>query len=291
MTAHDPFPPPSALRLSAVEVRQGRRVTLRVPDLVVPVGEVLALVGPNGAGKSTLLHVAALLRRPDEGEVWIGAERATRYRERALRRRIAMVFQAPLLFDVGVLTNVASGLRFRGVSRREAERRATAWLDRFGVEHLAGRPARALSGGEAQRVSLARAFAIEPDLLLLDEPFAALDAPTRAALLPDLAAQLRQTGTAAILVTHDHREALALGDRLGVMVDGTIVQLGPPTDVVARPASEAVARFLGAAEFPEPVRATDGDERQRWPLDREVPLGSVVNGAECEPARERTGRG
>ena len=234
-----------ALWLSGVKVRYGGREALTVPEFTVGPGEVLALMGPNGAGKSTLLHVAALLRRPDAGEVWLGGERATRRAERTLRRRTAMVLQAPLLFDVGVLANAASGLRFRGVGRREAERRAGEWLERFGVGHLAGRNGRALSGGEAQRVSLARAFATEPALLLLDEPFSGLDAPTRTALVPDLAARLRETGTAALVATHDRAEAAALADRLVVLVGGRISQAGPMADVLARPASSSVAAVVG----------------------------------------------
>ncbi|MDP9355249.1 MAG: ATP-binding cassette domain-containing protein, partial [Chloroflexota bacterium] len=135
------------------------RVVLEVPALEIGEGETLSLIGPNGAGKSTLLQLAALLRRPDAGEVLLRGERATRSSTARLRRRVAVVFQDPLLFDVGVLANVAAGLRFRGVARPEAEQTAAAWLTRFGVRHLADRNARALSGGEAQRVSLARAFA------------------------------------------------------------------------------------------------------------------------------------
>ncbi len=240
-----PGGPASALRLSGVQVWYGARTVLVVPEFAVGPGEVLALMGPNGAGKSTLLHVAALLRRPDAGEVWLGGERATRRAERTLRRRTAMVLQAPLLFDVGVLANAASGLRFRGVGRREAERRAGEWLERFGVGHLAGRNGRALSGGEAQRVSLARAFATEPELLLLDEPFAGLDAPSRTALVPDLAALLRETGTAAMVATHDRAEAAALADRLAVLIGGRIAQAGPTADVLARPASGEVGAVVG----------------------------------------------
>jgi tungstate transport system ATP-binding protein len=187
-------------------------------------GEILAIMGPNGAGKSTLLYVAALLRRPQNGEVWIAGARATRRIERALRRRTAMVLQEPLLFDVSVVANAASGLRFRGVRRHDAERRARAWLERFGVAHLAPQNARTLSGGEAQRTSLARAFAVEPTLLLLDEPFSALDPATREALVPELAARLRETKTAAVIVTHDVTDARALADRLLVLVDGRIAQ-------------------------------------------------------------------
>jgi len=212
------------LRLCGVTVRYGDRIVLDLPELSVAPGEVLAITGPNGAGKSTLLHVAALLRRPHSGEVWLAGERATRRTERALRRRTAMVLQQPLLFDVSVVANAASGLRFRGVGRRDAEHRARGWLAQFGVGHLAARNARTLSGGEAQRVSLARAFAVEPELLVLDEPFAGLDAATRETIVPELAMQLRETRTAAVIVTHDASEAVALADRLLVLVDGRIAR-------------------------------------------------------------------
>ena len=242
MPTHGLDPP---LRLRGVEVRAGGRTLLSVPELTVGPGETLALMGPNGAGKSTLLHVAALLRRPEVGEVRLGGEAATARTSLRLRRRTAMVLQAPLLFDARVLANAAAGLRFRGIGRREAERRAAAWLERFGVGHLADRHARALSGGEAQRVSLARAFAVEPTLLLLDEPFAALDAPTRAVLVPALAARLRETGTAAVIATHDPAETYALADRLAVLVAGRVVQLGAPAAVAARPANGTVTALLG----------------------------------------------
>jgi tungstate transport system ATP-binding protein len=156
-----------------------------------------------------------------------------------------------LLFNVRVLENVTSGLAFRGVSHHEADSRGKAWLAKFGVEHLASRPARALSGGEAQRVALARAMAVDPILLLLDEPFGALDAPTRSAIVPDLVRNLRETGTAAIIVTHDFEEALALGDRLGIVLDGRIAQLDVPEKVLAYPASDEVAIFIrGSLRLP-----------------------------------------
>jgi len=222
------------LRFCGVTARYGQRVVLDLPELTVRAGEVLAIMGPNGAGKSTLLHVAALLVRPQIGTVWIGGERSTRRTDRALRQRTAMVLQEPLLFDVSVLANAASGLRFRGVAKREAERRATAWLEQFGVGHLALKNARTLSGGEAQRTSLARAFAVEPELILLDEPFAALDPATRESLVPELAARLHDTQTAALIVTHDATDAMALADRLLVLVNGCIAQCDRTDIVLAR---------------------------------------------------------
>jgi tungstate transport system ATP-binding protein len=232
------------LRLTGIEVRRSNQVILRISELSVARGETVAVVGPNGAGKSTLLQVAALLVWPEAGEVWIGGERATKRSAVTLRRRLAMVFQSPLLFDRDVVENAASGLRFRGVPPRDAKAQALSWLERFGVGNLARRAARSLSGGEAQRVALARAFAVEPVLLLLDEPFAALDAPTRAELIPDLAAQLRATGTAAVIVTHDPAEARLLGDRLGVMNDGRIAQIGSVDEVVRQPVSAEIARYV-----------------------------------------------
>lgn len=233
------------LRCHDVTVCHGERTLLSLAALSLAPGEVLALMGPNGAGKSTLLQTAALLQMPRSGEIWLAGERADRGTRRRLRRETAMVFQAPLLFDTSVLANAASGLRFRGLARREAERRAHLWLERFGVDHLAARHARSLSGGEAQRVSLARALATEPRLLLLDEPFSALDTPTRATLVPALATQLRATATTAIVVTHDVAEAIALADRIGILLAGRLVQIGSVDEVIARPDSAAVAAVLG----------------------------------------------
>lgn len=197
----------SAIALRDVQVLAAGREILHVPALALPEHAHLAVMGPNGAGKSTLLQVVALLHRPDAGEVWIDGELAHRGNVRRLRERMAVVFQVPLLFDTTVLANAESGLRFRGVDARESKRRAHEWLDRFGVAHLSTRNTRDLSGGEARRVSLARAFAIEPAILLLDEPFAGLDAETKATLLPELAQRMRETRVTALLVTHDSWEA------------------------------------------------------------------------------------
>lgn len=232
------------LSLKDVRVTRGGRAVLEVESLHVSGGEVLAVVGPNGAGKSTLLQVMALLERPAEGQVLFDGQPA-RPGSLGLRRRMAMVFQEPLLLEGTVGYNVRCGLALRGVPRPEQERRAALWLERFGVGHLVNRPASSLSGGEAQRVSLARALALEPEALLLDEPFAALDAPTREALMDDLDAVLADTGTATVFVTHDRTEALRLGDRVAVLIGGRVRQCGRPSEVFAAPADAEVAAFVG----------------------------------------------
>ncbi len=232
------------LGLRGVRVSWSGRSILEVDSLDVFPGEVLAVVGPNGAGKSTLLQVMALLQRPGQGQVLFDGQPA-RPGSLGLRRRMAMVFQEPLLLGGTVGYNVCCGLAMRGVPRGEQERRAALWLERFGVAHLAGRSVRSLSGGEAQRVSLARALALEPEVLLLDEPFAALDAPTRGLLMDDLDQVLAERGTTTVFVTHDRNEALRLGDRVAVLMGGRVRQCGTPSDVFAAPADAEVAAFVG----------------------------------------------
>ena len=232
------------LSLRDVVVRRGHAEILHVSQLDLNEGEVLAVLGPNGAGKSTLVQVLALLERPSKGEVRFQGEPVAG-RELALRRRMAVVFQESLLLNRSVEANARLGLSLRGVPRREQAERARHWLARFGVEELAGRTARTLSGGEAQRVSLARAFALEPEVVLLDEPFSALDQPTRETLIEELASVLRETRTTTVFVTHDRDEAARLADRVIVLADGRVRQVGPTAEVFAAPADETVASYVG----------------------------------------------
>ncbi len=220
---------------------------LDVRRIEVRAGEVLAIIGPNGAGKSTLLRVLGLLEPRTSGEVRFHGNRVA-WSSRdllAVRRRFASVFQEPLLCDTTVEANVALGLHLRRLPPGQVTKQVHAWLDRLGIAHLSERQARTLSGGEAQRVSLARAFAIQPEVLLLDEPFAALDPPTRDELLTLLQGLLRQEGFTTLFSTHDRDEALRLGDRIAVMMDGRIHQVGAPSEVFGRPITEEIARFVG----------------------------------------------
>ncbi len=246
---------------AGVEMRYDGQIVLDVPALDVLPGEVLAVIGPNGAGKSTLLRVLALLARPSRGTVrFQGAVPQTETERLAWRRRMACVFQEAMLCRGSVLYNARLASRLRGVARLEADRRAREWLGRLGIDALADRPVDRLSGGEAQRTSLARAFAAMPEVLFLDEPFAALDAPTREALLDDLGRLLAATRTTTVLVTHDRAEALRLGDRVAVLLAGRLAELGPPERVFGAPATEAVARFVGVENLlpGRVVAQTDG---------------------------------
>jgi tungstate transport system ATP-binding protein len=226
------------------------RKELDVPALDVTQGEVLIVIGPNGSGKTTLLLCLALLTKPTTGTIlYSGEPVADERRVLQLRRRCAVLFQEPLLLNTSVLENVLLGLKLRGIDKREAYTRAEWWLERFGVKHLMKRSARTLSGGETKRVSLARAFALEPEVLYLDEPFAALDNPTRQSLLEEFEGVLRETGVTTVMVTHDRNEALALADRVAVLIGGKIRQLGKPEEVFSYPVDEEVATFVEAGNI------------------------------------------
>jgi tungstate transport system ATP-binding protein len=227
-----------------VVTRSGRRV-LEIEQFGVTEHETVAVVGPNGAGKSTLLLTLASLVRPAGGSLRYRGTPVTRSAELSFRRKIGLVFPDPLLLDTSVFANVASGLRFRGVSPGAVRVRVDAWLERLGIGHLHDRPARHVSSGEAQRVSLARSLVLEPEILLLDEPFAAVDVAARAQLMDDLERLLRETAIACVLVTHDLDEAGRLGTRLAVVIDGHLRQEDTPTRVFTSPVDADVAAFVG----------------------------------------------
>jgi molybdate transport system ATP-binding protein len=212
-------------------------------------GDVVAVIGPNGAGKSTLVRALAGLLRVEAGhvtcagETWDdGADRVRSVQE----RRTGMVFQRQLLFPhLTALDNVAFGPRSRGVRRRPARADAQAWLDRLGVGDLAHRRPHEMSGGQAQRVSVARALATDPRLLLLDEPLAALDVGVAMGLRVELARRLADFGGVSIMVTHDALDTLTVANRVVVLDDGRVAQDGTPGEVSRRPQTPHVARLMG----------------------------------------------
>jgi tungstate transport system ATP-binding protein len=232
------------LEATGVAVHRGGARVLDIPAFSLPRGGRMALVGPNGAGKTTLLLTLAGLIQRDAGSLSLNGQPVSDLL--AYRRRISAVFQQPMLFDRTVRENIAAGLTFRHMPASEVAGRVRLYAERFGIAHLLDRSARKLSGGEAQRTSLARGFAIEPEILFLDEPFAALDRPTRESVIHDLQRVLHETGMSALFATHDQDEALLLSDELAVTTSGRIVQSGRTEDVVNYPADPFVASFLGA---------------------------------------------
>lgn len=236
---------PPILEFQDVQVRVESRILLDIPSFRLDAGEHVSLIGPNGSGKTTFLHLAAFLRCTTSGHIAFMDQVVTARNAASLRRHVAIVFQDPLLFSVDVLHNVAAGLRFQGVNRTEANQRALEFLARFRVAHLANRKPHGLSGGEAARVALARAFATDPDLLLLDEPFSALDAETRSVLLPELRERLQDRGAAAILVTHESSEAFFFAPRLALLDAGRVIADGDIHGLAMHPPTRRSAELLG----------------------------------------------
>ncbi|MFQ6392315.1 ABC transporter ATP-binding protein [Nocardia sp. KC 131] len=218
-------------------------------SFAVAPGEVVALLGPNGAGKTTALRALAGLIALTDGRIRLDEkdwDAPPKVFVPAEQREVGVVFQDYLLFaNMTAVDNIAFGLRARGHRRGVARDRAMTWLDRVGLaEHAHAKP-RALSGGQAQRVALARALATDPQLLLLDEPLAALDASTRMQVRSDLAHHLADYPGHTVLVTHDALDAMVLADRIVIIENGVIVQQGPPSEVARRPHSDYVANLVG----------------------------------------------
>jgi tungstate transport system ATP-binding protein len=226
-------------------VVRGERHVLEIERFAVAAHETVAVVGPNGAGKSTLLLALTLLVRPQRGSLLLHGRAVKPRGALGLRRRIGLVLATPMLLDTSVRQNVASGLRFRGIRGQQAGLLVDEWLDRLGILALRDRHARELSSGEAQRVSLARAFVLDPELLFLDEPFSSVDVAARAQLIDDTERLLRETSGACVFVTHDLDEAGRLGTRMAVIINGRIRQDDVPARVLSAPCDEDVAAFVG----------------------------------------------
>ena len=232
------------VRLEGLSRHYGPVVALDHLDLTLQPGELIALLGPSGCGKTTTLRLLAGLEDADTGRVTVAGKDITRVS--AAKRDMGMVFQAYSLFPhMTVRQNVAFGLRLRKVSAAQRDKRAIEMLDLVGLSTQADRYPHQISGGQQQRVALARALAIEPQVLLLDEPLSALDAKVRAQLRDEIRRIQLEVGITTLFVTHDQEEALAIADRVGVMREGRLEQLAPPTEVYSRPATSFVAEFVG----------------------------------------------
>lgn len=207
-------------------------------------GECLGLVGPNGSGKSSLLKILAFLETPTSGELWFQGQSIPQSVPLGIRRQIAIVFQDALLLNTSVWENIAIGLKIRSVPKPEIRERISYWLEQFGIAHLAKQSARLLSGGEAQRVSLARAFVLNPDVLFLDEPFSALDAPTKEALRTDLAHIFHSTQITTVIVSHDFEDIERLAQRALILIHGQIAADAAPATLLASSQTPEVDQFL-----------------------------------------------
>ena len=250
--------------LAGVSKSFGAVRAVRPLSLHVRAGEFLTLLGPSGCGKSTLLRLIAGLEQVSGGTIRVGGEDVTDHPPN--RRDTGIMFQDYALFPhKTLLENVGYGLKMRRVARRARESRAASWLGRIGLEGYGQRLPHELSGGQRQRVALARSLIVEPGVLLLDEPLGALDANLRRQMQDELRRMHRDLGLTFIYVTHDQEEALAMSDRVAVMRDGRIEQLGSPVDIYDRPGTEFVARFIGACNV----------------ISARV-RGSTESGVECE---------
>jgi spermidine/putrescine ABC transporter ATP-binding subunit len=237
-----------ALELAQLVKRFGSTTAVDRIDLAVPSGELVALLGPSGCGKTTTLRIVAGFERPDSGRVRIQGVDVTA--APPYRRDTGMVFQHYALFPhMTVRENVGFGLRMRGVDRSESETRVQEALALVSLRGLEARYPRQLSGGQQQRVALARALVIRPQLLLLDEPLSSLDAKLRQEMRLEVRAIQRQVGITALFVTHDQEEALSLADRVAVINQGRIEQVGTPVEVYEQPRTAFVAGFIGQSNF------------------------------------------
>ena len=233
------------LRLEGLGKTYGSTTAVEAASFEAAAGELLCLLGPSGCGKSTLLRLISGLTEADEGTLWIDGQDVTGVP--ANRRPTAMVFQSHALWNhMTVAQNVAFGLKVRGMPRGRIAAKVAETLALVGLAGFGPRRPAELSGGQAQRVALARCLVVEPRVLLMDEPFSALDAHLRKTLREELKALQRRLGLTVIFVTHDQEEAMELADRIAVMTAGRVEQIGTPDDLYLAPRSLTVARFIGS---------------------------------------------
>ncbi|MGO4174548.1 ABC transporter ATP-binding protein [Bosea sp. TAF32] len=249
--------PAVSVDIEGVNLSYGTNHVLKDINLAIKPGEFFAFLGPSGCGKTTLLRLIAGFNHADAGEVRIGGKPITDLPP--WKRDVGMVFQSYALWPhMTVRRNVAFGLEERGVKRAEVERRVEAALGLVGLAHLAERRPSQLSGGQQQRVAVARTVAVEPKVLLLDEPLSNLDAKMRVHVRRELRDLQQRLGLTTIFVTHDQEEANTICDRIAVMNDGIVQQVGTPMELYENPANLFVANFLGSANILDGRATADG---------------------------------
>jgi iron(III) transport system ATP-binding protein len=272
-----------ALELTYGEHRGAKNMAVKNLDLTIPDGQSVVLLGQSGCGKTSTMRCIAGLESPSGGRITIGDrtvfDGANGISVPSHKRGVGMVFQSYAVWPhMTVADNVAFPLKMKGIGKAEARRRAIAVLDVVGLGHLGDRGASMLSGGQMQRVALARSMAMEPAVLLLDEPLSNLDARLRDDLRVELRRIQVERGLTSLYVTHDQQEALALGDRIAIMQGGRITQLGTPEEIYAAPASASIASFLGVTNVFE-VEHSDGDRVRMAGFDQTLAVaGGAVDG-------------
>lgn len=234
----------SLLKLENAIYKINDRTILNIEELSVKQNEIIGIMGPNGAGKSTLLKLLSFLDFPSEGDMY--------YNEKSIdegsvslemRRKFAIAMQQAFLLNTTVYQNIAIGLKIRKQPKKVVKEKVEYWLGMFNITHLAKKHGYHLSGGEAQRVNLARAMILEPEVLFLDEPFAALDFPTKIGLLKDLKEIIKKTNTTTVFISHDLLEIKFLTDRLAILMNGEICQVGETREVIEFP-NKTTAPFI-----------------------------------------------
>jgi tungstate transport system ATP-binding protein len=246
---------PNFIEVIDLSHNYGEQEVLQGLSLSIGKGEVFALIGPTGAGKTTLLRIIDLLEVPGAGEIYFDGNFIPRSGKQRLeiRRRMSFIHQKPQVFNLSVYDNVACGLRWRGEKRNGIADKVDHILEIVGLEGYKNRNARTLSGGEAQRVALARSLVLEPEVLLLDEPTANLDPISTAKIEQLISYVARQSNTTMIMATHDMSQGQQLADRIGVLLDGRLVQTGNATDIFHSPLNEEVAHFVGMENIIEGI--------------------------------------
>jgi iron(III) transport system ATP-binding protein len=248
------------LRLVNLSKRFGKTVAVQDLNLEIQDGEIMTLLGPSGCGKTTTLRCIAGLLRPDEGEIYLGEKRVTDRPPEG--RGVGLVFQNYALWPhMTVYENLAFGLQLRKVSKEETRKRIGEALAMVRLSGFEERYPRQLSGGQQQRVALARALVIEPSLLLLDEPLSNLDAQLREEMRFEIRELQKKLGITSVYVTHDQAEALVLSDRIAILHEGRLIQVGSPEDIYNRPGNRFVAGFIGLTSFVEGAIARFDDVR------------------------------
>jgi tungstate transport system ATP-binding protein len=221
------------LEMEYLQYQAGKRLILDVPSFELYKGDFLGIMGPNGAGKSTFLKLLAFLDSQTAGTIrYHGEIQSAKTLPLSLRRQLSVALQQPLLLRGTVYENIAIGLAFRRTPKAVIQQRVKEIMDMFEISHLATKQTRELSGGEAQRVSLARALAVEPEILFLDEPFSALDFPTKMKLIEDFQRIIQQSDTTIVFISHDLLEIQAMANRLLILIDGKIQQVDETNNII-----------------------------------------------------------